>query len=197
MNRTTPSPAHQPDPPTSRAVGIDSSWFGVIPSAHMLFRAWNAGEYVAADYPFPALVDIAVQMLDAHHHYRAAFSRLLGLPPGHTDSADIDLLTDALHTAHRRIAQLIDRIDDHLARILAPPTHPTATCHRTGLGTEVSQLCGCWITAIDPTVPVEPDPEAHKSLFGRAVVYDLLAADVAAGKVYLPSRVPPPIRTRH
>ncbi|MGN2635005.1 hypothetical protein ACTD5D_02180 [Nocardia takedensis] len=197
MNRTHPATGDQPEPPAPRAVGDDSSWFGVIPSAHVLFRAWNATEFVAADYPFPTLVGIAVQMLDAHHHYRAAFGQLLRLPPGHADSVDIDVLTDALHTAHRRLGQLIDRIDDHLAHTLTPPVDRAATCHRNGLGTEVSHLCRCWITAIYPTVPVEPGPRAHQSLFGQAVVYDLLAADVTAGRVYLPTRVPPPADARH
>ncbi|MGY1947606.1 MULTISPECIES: hypothetical protein [Nocardia] len=197
MNRTRPDTGHQPDTRTPRAASKDSSWFGAIPSAHVLFRAWNTPGFAAADYPFPTLVGIAVQMLDAHHHYRAAFGQLLRLPPGHDDSVDIDVLTDALHSAHRRLGRLIDRIDDHLAHTLAPPVHRAATCHRNGLGAEVSQLCRCWITAIDPSVPVETGPRAHQSLVGQAVVYDLLAADVAAGRVHLPTRVPQPADARH
>ncbi|WP_063125125.1 MULTISPECIES: hypothetical protein [Nocardia] len=197
MNPTPPAPGHHPDPPTPRAVGNDSSWFGQIPSAHVLFRAWHAPEFVAAHYPFPTLVDIAVQMLDAHHEYRAAFGQLLRLPPGHTDSADITVLTDSLHSAHHRLGQLVERIDDHLAATLTPPGHRAATSHRDGLGTEISQLCRCWITAIDPTIPSKPGPRAHHSLFGRAVVYDLLAADVAAGRVHLPARIPQPADPPH
>lgn len=197
MSRTQPGTGHEPASRTRRVGGKHSSWFGVIPSAGVLFRAWNATEFVAVDYQFPALVGIAVDVLDAHHRYRAALSRLLTLPSGHEDGVVVDALTDSLHTAHRRLAGLINRIDDHLTDLLAPRPNGPATCHRNGLGTEISQLCRCWITATDPALPSRLDPAAHQSLFGQAVVYDLLAADVAAGRVHLPTRIPHRDNTRH
>ncbi|MGW4370288.1 hypothetical protein ACWEKT_32050 [Nocardia takedensis] len=161
---------------------------GPIPLAFTLFRVWSTAPAHGLDAVSPTFVRLAAGMLDAHRRHRDALRQFLNLSPDSGDHPDIDVVTDALHVAHRDLEALVRAIDDHVAEILPVPGSQVLACHHTGFGEEVSRLCRCWIAVTDP-IPASPvDSEARQSLGGQAVLYNQLADDLPAGLVRLPCR---------
>ncbi|WP_216917633.1 hypothetical protein [Nocardia noduli] len=168
---------------------------GPIPWSSVLFRAWQAAPVgVTADDRHSRLVTEAIQLLDAHHRHRGALSQLVRLPADYDDTADLDVVLDGLHRAHRDITATIARIDQQVAVLVpgSPQPGPPAPEHPNGFGVEVLRLAQRWSAASTTTVPGPIRTRAISQLSTTAIAYDLLAADVTAGRKRLPSPGPPP-----
>ncbi|WP_157183984.1 hypothetical protein [Nocardia takedensis] len=184
---TATEPETRTHPAASEPAG-DPPPVDPIPLALTLFRAWSTPPAPDVDPALSTFVRLTAGMLDAHRRHRDALRQFLYPANESGEHHGIEVVTDALHAAHRDLEVLARAIDDHVAEILPATGSHVVACHRTGLGEEVSRLCRCWIAVTDP-IPASPvDSEARQSLGGQAVLYNQLADNLNTGLARLPHR---------